>query len=146
DGNELVTRVADYGLEYADGSRETSPILRRFAIQQRDMSWGVRPFFTLPAFKAVVTPNVIEHIQNARMPTVPYGTGETRHASGRERARGDHLWIYALPNPHPERPLRRLLLKPQQERALIFAITATNLTEHPLRGRVRQKLRLTLPP
>src|SRR5690606_8518861 len=131
---------------YADGSRETTPILRRFAIQQRHMGWGASPFLAVPALKAGVSPTVSEQIQNGRMPTVPYGTGETRHASGRERARGDHLWIYALPNPHPERPLRRLLLKPQQERALIFAITATNLTEHPLRGRVRQKLRLTLPP
>lgn len=146
DGNELGTLVADYTLEYADGSRETTPILRRFAIQQRHANWGASPFLAVPARKAGVFNTLSEQVQIGQSPTNVYGSGETRQVSGRERARGDHLWIYALPNPHPERPIRRLLLKPQHERALIFAITLTDVTSHPLRGGVRQKLRLALPP
>src|SRR5690606_28684500 len=73
-----------------------------------------------------------------------YGPGETRTRSGREAA-PEKLWIYALPNPHPDRPISRLRLHPRQERAVIYAISTTQVKEHPLRPGVRRKLRLTLP-
>ena len=37
------------------------------------------------------------------------------------------------------------MLTPQKERAVVYAITTTLVTEHPLRLGLRQKLRLTLP-
>ena len=71
-------------------------------------------------------------------------TGETRTSSGREQGH-DNVWVYALPNSQPEKPIRRIVCTPQNERALIFAITLTTLQDHPLRPGVRQKLHLTLP-
>src|SRR5690606_37668628 len=66
------------------------------------------------------------------------------HDSGRA-ALTENLWLYAQPNPEPEKPITALLLRPGQERSVIYGVSATNLTDHPLRPGVRRKLRLTLP-
>jgi hypothetical protein len=145
DGNELGQLVSDYTIEYADGSQTSTPILRRFAIQQSHIQWGASAFTAVPALKPGVFNTVTEEIRLGQRPTGDYGRGETRHVAGRERSR-ERLWLYALANPTPEKPIRRLILKPQQERSLVFAISLTNVTDHPLRPGVRQKLRLTLPP
>ncbi|MEZ4584539.1 MAG: hypothetical protein R3A10_23395, partial [Caldilineaceae bacterium] len=49
DGNELGDHVAGYALEYTDGARADTPILRRFAIQQSRIGWGASPFAAIPA-------------------------------------------------------------------------------------------------
>ena len=144
DGNELGDLVADYTLEYADGTVETAPILRRFAIQQSRIAWGASAFAAIPATKPAVFHTLTEEQILGNLPRRPYGNGETRHASGRERS-AEKLWLYALPNPHPAKPIRRIVCTPQKERALIYGITATTLTEHPLRASMRRKARLTLP-
>jgi hypothetical protein len=144
DGNELGDHVADYVLEYADGEKAEVPILRRFAIQQSRILWGASPFAAMPHLKPRVFLNATEETSLQRIPTVPYGNSETRTSSGRERSR-DKLWVYALPNPNPDKPIMRIVLSPKDERAVIYAISTTNLQEHPLRPGVRRKLRLTLP-
>jgi hypothetical protein len=145
DGNELGDLVSDYTLEYADGSKVATSILRRFAIQQSHILWGASPFTAAPALKPGVFPTATEETRLRRVPSSDYGRGETRVASARDRTR-ENLWVYALPNPQPAMPIRRIHCKPQSERSLIFAITLTNVETHPLRPGVRQKLRLTLPP
>lgn len=144
DGNELGDHVADYTLEYADGERAAIPILRRFAIQQSRILWGASPFAAMPHAKPRAFRSVTEQITLQRTPSVPYGTGETRTASGRERT-SEKLWLYALPNPHPDKAIARIVLTPGQERAAVYAISTTNLSDHPLRPGLRRKLRLTLP-
>lgn len=160
DGNELGDLVADYTLEYEDGTTETAPILRRFAIQQSRIAWGASAFAAIPALKAGVFATLTEEKILGQPPTNDYGRGETRHVSGRERS-ADRLWIYALPNPHPAKPIRRLVCTPQpersgdpsgasrgaskKERAVIYGITLTTVLAHPLRPGVRRKVRLTLP-
>lgn len=156
DGNELGDLVADYTLEYEDGTVETTPILRRFAIQQSRIAWGASAFAAIPALKAGTFATLTEEQILGHPPTGPYGRGETRHVAGRERS-ADRLWLYALPNPHPAKPIRRIVCTPQpertsssrgaskKERALIYGITATTVTDHPLRPGVRRKARLTLP-
>ncbi len=144
DGNELGDHVADYILEYADGSIHETPILRRFAIQQGRIRWGASPFLAVPALPNLVIPTGAEDAALGR-PARPYGRGETRVAAGRDRI-AEKLWLYALPNPHPDKPIRRLILTPVQERAVVYAITASQLDEHPLRPGLRRKVRVTLPP
>ncbi len=145
DGNELGDLVADYTIEYEDGSSEITPILRRFAIQQSRIGWGASAFAAVPA----LAPNVFrtttdDQIVHGTSATI-YGRGETRVVSGRERMR-EKLWLYAMPNPHPDKPIRRLLCTPQRERAVLYALSTTTLTDHPLRPGLRRKLRLQLPP
>ncbi len=144
DGNELGELVADYTLGYADGSSAHTPILRRFAIQQRQIAWGASAFEAMPAAKANVVLTVSQELALGRKPEAGYGRGETRHFSGRDSV-AERLWLYALSNPHPEKAISHLVLTPKNERALVYAITTTQVADHPLRPGVRQKLRLTLP-
>src|SRR5207249_814758 len=43
-GNELGDLVSTYSLRYIDGSEADVPVLRRFGIQQKHVSWGAHPF------------------------------------------------------------------------------------------------------
>jgi hypothetical protein len=53
DGNELGDHVADYVLIDSDGNEHATAIRRRFAIQQRHISWGASPFAAVPAFAQI---------------------------------------------------------------------------------------------
>jgi hypothetical protein len=143
-GNALGGHVADYTLVYADGSEEATPIFRRFATQQRHITWGASPFAAVPAKGPYVFNLGTEDYLLGRAAAQPSGRAEMRHDSGRP-IESEMLWLYALPNPHPARPITGITLIPRTERSLVYGITATNLEAHPLRAGVRQKLRLTLP-
>ena len=144
-GNELGGLVAEYQLEYVDGGVESIPIRRRFAIQQARIGWGASPFAAAPHQKDTIVSTVSESLSLGRMPAAGYGRGETRHSSGRD-AYSEHIWLYALPNPFPERAIAAIRCLPKDERALIYGISATRVSEHPLRAQVRRKLALTTPP
>jgi hypothetical protein len=144
DGNELGAHVSDYTIEYADGEEVITPVLRRFAIQQSRIRWGASPFAAVPATRPQVFLTASEEQSLGRVPRNAHGRGETRQSSGREAA-SEHLWLYALPNPHPDKSIRRIILQPVGERSVVYAITATQIEDHPLRPGLRRKLRLTLP-
>ena len=144
DGNELGDHVSDYVLEYADGASEATRILRRFAIQQSRIGWGASAFAAMPAAKPGVVMGATDEHGLGRRPASAYGRAETRHSSGRDGGR-IKLWVYALPNPNPEKPIGHLTLVPRNERSLVLGITHTRVADHPLRPGVRQKLKLELP-
>lgn len=144
DGNELGDHVSDYALEYEGGDVHTAPILRRFAIQQAHIGWGASAFAAMPASKPGVVLTATEEQRLGRRPAADYGRGETRHNSGRDGGR-TKLWVYALPNPNPEKPIEKLILTPKEERSLVLGVTHTQVAEHPVRPGIRQKLRLELP-
>ena len=144
DGNELGDAVSAYRLEYADGTTYEKTILRRFAIQQLRTSWGASPFAAVPVLADRVIPTSGDCDALGVPSTDGYGRGETRASSGRDSS-SEHLWIYALPNPHPQKAIARVVCTPRSERSSIYALTATSLSDHPLRGHARQKARLTLP-
>ena len=144
DGNELGQTVSTYTIEYADGSRHETPILRRFAIQQARVQWGAAAFAAIPALEPTVTPTAGEDLQVNGTTSLAYGRAEMRHSSGRDRS-GEHLWLYALPDPNPDVPISRIVCVPGEERSAIYAVTAAPVADHPLRPGVRRKLRLELP-
>lgn len=144
DGNELGDHVSDYALAYEDGEVHATPILRRFAIQQPHIGWGASAFAAMPATKPGVVMTMSEEHSLGRRPVATYGRGETRHNSGRDGMR-TKVWVYALPNPTPDKPIEKLILTPKEERSLVLGVAHTNVKEHPLRPGVRQKLRLELP-
>ena len=80
-----------------------------------------------------------------------FGVGESQHASALDDALdsdtdlGEALWLYALPNPHPERALRAIRLEPRDEPSVVYAISLTDLAEHPLRPGLRTSVRLRAP-
>ena len=143
DGNWVGTHVSSYAFLYADGTMESVPIRRRIAIQQLRIGWGASAFEAMPFRMSQVNPTVMEALGWQEWPPTTYGRGEVRHGSGRET---ENLWLYAMPNPHPERPLAGLLLTPADEASTIYAISTTQLAHHPLRWEPRRKLRLAVPP
>ena len=143
-GNELGDLAAEYALEYTDGASAAVPIHRRFAIQQARIGWGASAFAALPHQEDIVRPTVTESWRLGRMPVADYGHGETRHGSGRDLA-WEIFWLYAMPNPHPDKAIAQISLHPRGERVLIYGITPTLLSDHPLRYRTRQSLQLPLP-
>ena len=143
-GNDLGDLVAEYELEYADGRAQTTPIRRRFAIQQPRIEWGASAFAAVPHQADSVSPNLSEALQLGRMPAAGFGQGETRHDNARD-SYAEHIWLYALPNPQPDQAINKVRLAGRDERALIYGISATQVEAHPLRARTRRKLALTLP-
>ena len=143
-GNDLGDLVAEYQLHYADGSAAAIAIRRRFAIQQPRIVWGASAFAAVPHREDGVAAGVTDSIILGRMPGTIYGRGETRHGSGRDHA-SEILWLYALPNPEPDKAISEIRLVGKEERALIYGISATQVEAHPLRARTRRKLPLELP-
>ena len=143
DGNELGDHVADYVLRYADGTEHVHPIRRRFAIQQARIGWGASPFAAVPLLADQVIASSAEDQAAGRTPAA-YGRGETRHNSGRDAGPGG--WLYALPNPHPDRAIDAMELRPAGEPCAVYGIAATELTDHPLRPGTRRKVVVDLAP
>jgi hypothetical protein len=144
-GNRVGGQVAEYVLVYDDGGEVVTPVLRRFAIQQRHIIWGASPFAAVPAREPFVYTSGTEDYHLGRVARLPWGDAECRHDSARGSYEVENLWLYALPNPAPEKPIRAIALRPGEERVVVYGISATTLVEHPLRPGTRRKLRLTLP-
>ncbi|WP_287382138.1 CehA/McbA family metallohydrolase [Mesorhizobium sp.] len=144
EGNELGQVVSTYSLLYADGSEIDTPVLRRFAIQQRHIAWGASPFAAMPARAPNVHASNGEDLALGRAPELSFGYAEYRTSSGR-LSRDENLWLYALPNPRPAAKIVGLRFRAENESSLIYAVSTTELEEHPLRLQGRRKLRLRLP-
>src|SRR5262249_20372859 len=129
----------------ADGSSVSTPILRRFAIQQSRIGWGASPFAAVPAREDTVVRSSAEQVALGGGSSIVFGLGECRPRAGRGPGRG-RLLVHAVPQPHPERPLEALVLTPRGEPSAVYAVTLTDLAEHPLRAGVRRRVRLELPP
>ncbi len=142
--NELGDLVAEYSLRYEDGATASIPIRRRFAIQQARVYWGASAFAAVPHTRDTVVRSASEMSELGRLPADTYGRGETRHGSGRDAA-GEHIWLYALPNPEPDKAISEIRLASKDERALIYGVSATQVEAHPLRAWTRRKLPLALP-
>ncbi len=143
-GNDLGDLVAEYTLRYADGSSGVVKIRRRFTIQQPHVEWGASAFAAVPHLRDKVAPGVTDAIILGRKPRTTYGRGETRHGSGRDHAE-EIIWLYALPNPEPDKIISEIRLVGKGERALVYGLSATQIEAHPLRAYTRRKLPLTLP-
>jgi len=142
--NELGDLVAEYALHYEDGSSTAIPVRRRFAIQQARVYWGASAFAAVTHTQDEIARSASENIELGRIPIGTYGRGETRHGSGRDAA-AEHIWLYALPNPEPDKAISEIRLAAKGERALVYGISATQVEAHPLRAWTRRKLALALP-
>ena len=147
-GNELGSEVSTYEIHYDRSQVSRHPILQRFAIQGGKIGWGASPFACVPAGKDQSGRSNREDILLDKVP-LHYGLGESRHFSARNAVwseGGDaNLWIYALPNPHPEKEIHSIKLIPRSARSVIYAVSLTELGDHPCRYNLRKKLLLTLP-
>jgi len=149
DGYRLGNLASAYELEYESGASVSVPIRRRFAIQQSRYSWGSAPFACIPAADDTVLLAADELMALGQsLPPLSYALAPTRNMVAyleMNPADSGLLWIYALQNPSAELPLRRVVCRPREERSAIYAVTLTDVIEHPLRPGVRRKLRFPLP-
>ena len=146
DGNELGGHVSDYILDYGDGAQAETPILRRFAIQQRHITWGASPFAAIPARGPAVFTTVERGFparsHGARIPGAEPRRAMTPAARSTPRTSG------SMPCPNPESgetDPRHHPARPGRSARSSTASPRTTLADHPLRPGVRRKLRLTLP-
>jgi hypothetical protein len=144
--------LADYVLEYADGSEHRVAIRRRFEVSQAT-SRMQNGFLCRPHHELTALP------MRGPYPTDQWGryqTGVSYGMPGSPPAPRDYLrvrtnpgadWsIYALPNPEPRKPLRALRLEPTGATALgVGALTLFAGEHHPLRHERLESVKVTLP-
>ena len=104
DGNALGTAVSDYTLRYAGGTRVSTPVLRRFAIQQSRIGWGASAFAAVPAREHGVVRTVWSSWPPTGRATRPYGRAECRHVSDRDGVEDDTGTAVDLRPPQPVCP------------------------------------------
>lgn len=144
EGSDLGELVSTYSLEYADGSEVEVPVLRRFGIQQRHV-YCFSPFEAVPARGPSVHATHGEDVALGRASALGFGFAEMRASSGRSLS-DENLWLYALPNPQPDKEITVIRVRADNEMSLVYAVSTTKLAEHPLRPQARRKLRMRLPP
>lgn len=121
--------LADYVLVYADGSEHRQPIRRRFEINEAYVNWG-QWAFAASSHKAWEG-------RPWQGPYPAHGWGRYQTGVGSAPASGRlHYWLYALPNPYPDRPLRALRVETAGNgRLAVAGITLYDGTAHPLQHR-----------
>jgi hypothetical protein len=126
--------IADYVVRFADGSERVQTVRRRFEINFPILGWGHQSFVAAGATKMRV-PTDEDEIpwgmlqQGLAMDMVPFGP-----------------WIYALENPCPEKELREIVFRADQDALVaVLGITLYDGPGHPLRYLRRRAFKLTLP-
>ncbi|MCP3910770.1 MAG: hypothetical protein GY713_07445, partial [Actinomycetia bacterium] len=139
----LNEHVADYVVEYANGSEVRQPIRRRHQVGMFRRTWGENCFEAVPMHKP--HPVHAAHEQPLRPGSVPlsWGFSQTR-ALNPDRARW-MAWLYAWANPHPRRPIKSLRIEPHAGTLVVCGVSAGRATSHPLRWETRRKALLRLP-
>ncbi|MBM3236922.1 hypothetical protein FJZ31_11580 [Candidatus Poribacteria bacterium] len=140
----LGDKVADYQLIYEDGSEQSVPIRRRFAIGELRKDWGDECFEAVPLTKPLAIPTISERMSAGEPPNGFFGNSQTRVGfAGSSVPVG--YWVYALENQKPDQAITGMRFVPTDSALLILGLTATNLEENPLCWRRRQKALITLP-
>ena len=142
----LGDKAADYQLLYEDGSMESVPIRRRFAIGELDKDWGDECFEAVPLTKPTALPTITERMSAGEPPDGAFGHSQTR--VGNDPAESQvpvRYCVYALENPNPDQPVKSVKFVPNNTALLILGLSVTNLEVNPLRWERRQKVLITLP-
>src|SRR4051812_23967324 len=144
--------LADYVLEYADGSEHRVAVRRRFEVNQV-MTRMQNAFVSRPHHPLTPLPmrgpypvDMWGRYQTGASYGLP-GPGLPPRTNLRGRTHSGADWsIYALPNPTPEKPLLALRLEPTGATAIgIGALTLFHGEHHPLRHEPLESVRVTLP-
>lgn len=131
-GDEL----AKYTLVYADGSEYTKVIRRAFEINTIANPPGLRG---APTFVAKAIPQITQITEPSARPWGLNQTGTVKDLIAR-------VWVYAMPNPHPQKEIKELRMAALTEDGIaIFGVTLAHFPEHPLRLNPRNTFLITLP-
>ncbi|GAA3399882.1 CehA/McbA family metallohydrolase [Paenibacillus hodogayensis] len=140
----LGETVCEYVLHYADGTRCAFPMRRRYQISEFQVKWGENSFEAVKHVKprTMATNTDLLHKE---APTIPWGQSQLRTTfPGFGSAM--HHWLYALPNPHPDKELIRLTMIPADGTSFVFGITRTDAETNPFRWEARRSVRYVSAP
>jgi hypothetical protein len=138
DVDPVGARLADVVLVYSDASEAAFPIRRRFEVSAPSIVWGQLCFGAV-AHRADTPRGLADPLGHAN----EWGdlqTGVTEKAYDRGT-----IWIYALPNPYPDRALKSLRLRGAGGPLVVCGVTLFHGSEHPLRYDRLTLYRITLP-
>ena len=138
---QLAQAVAEYAVEYTDGSQSKTEILRRRQIGAFQSAWGENCLEAVSYLKPRPLPGRKDDIGG---PNKAWGLNQQLANAG-DFPRLWLNWLWAWENPYPEKKIRQLLIQPRNGRSLVFAVSLGRVSEHPLRWKPRRKALLTLP-
>jgi hypothetical protein len=138
----LAEHVADYVLCYDDGSEARFSILQRHHIGMLARPWGENCFQAVVHHKAWSARPPHEQAPSVTRP-MPWGAAQTRVV-------GPWIfpwinWLWAWENPYPNKAIVRLRLEPHAGTTILSAVSAGDVSSHPLRWETRRKAILRLP-
>jgi len=124
--------VAEYTLTYADGSSSTQSIRARFELAMME---SPGPPFLAMAF----------NMWQAVDPAAPSPSGHWGHLQPGLKNTWGKPFLYAMPNPQPDKTIRSLTLRALQSSPLLVAgLTLYRGTAHPLKHLPRRTYRVNL--
>ncbi len=139
--------VADYVLQYADGSEVRHTLRRRHEIGMFCRPWGELCFESVSHHK----PQPLRPLTEQPRQGLPWDS-ETNHAWGPTQTRAMAVdlmpwvnWIWAWENPHPRKALQALRIEPRDGALILFGVTAGRVHSIPYRWEARRKAVLRLP-
>jgi hypothetical protein len=134
----LNEHIANYVIEYVDGTQHIHPIRQRYQVGMFQQVWGENCIESVAHHKP--RPVAFHH----RQTSAGWGWTQTRVNS---EDRGNWInWLWALENPHPEKDIKGFRFEPVVNCSIILsAISAGNVGSNPLRWESRQKAILKLP-
>jgi len=133
--------IADYVLVYEDGSEARHTIRGRYHIGPFARRWGENCFEAVVHYKFwTLRP---PHEQPATPAWMPWGSAQTRVAGGYVRPWTN--WLWAWENPNPRKRIVAFRFEPREGVVILSAISAGDVSSHPLRWETRRKAILTLP-
>ena len=141
----LNEHIADYVVEYANGSEVRQPIRRRHQVGMVQRLWGENCFEAVPMYKPRSVRAAHEQPMRRGSTLPSWGYSQTRVPLNPDHATW-MAWLYAWANPHPRRPIRSLRIEPHTGTLVLCGLSAGRATSHPLRWGTRRKAHLRLAP
>ena len=139
-------RLAQAVLAYEDGREHSLSLRRRFEVNAPSTEWGHLSFASLTHEKDAPT-QLTDPLRNAmhwgRLQTAEL---DQNYPSGPDGRAAAIVWISALPNPQPDRPLKSLRLESTSDDLLaVCGLTLFHGSENPLRFERLALYRIRLP-
>ncbi|MCZ7648734.1 MAG: CehA/McbA family metallohydrolase [Planctomycetota bacterium] len=134
EGDNVGRACAEYVFRYAGGEELVVPIRERMEIAIVPSGWGQLPFLAWPDSIEGLPPRYEGHWGAA---------GHRQTEANGAYPRDFYLWPWR--NPHPERKLAELLVRPLGPRFYVGAVTLGLLDEEPFRTQAKREVKIVLP-
>ena len=116
----LGETVCEYLLQYADGTEAIFPMRRRYQISEFQINWGENSFESVKHIKPRTMQTNTE-LLHRQAPEIPWGQSQLR-TTFPGFGHTMHHWLHALENPHPEKPIIGMLIRPSMEQRFFLAL------------------------